>query len=113
MVSVKIQTQFEDFHCWPDAPEEVDFLRSNHRHIFKVSVKIEVNHDDREIEFFILQRQVNNIIETSVKPMEQRKSCEDMAEVIMDYLEVIYPSRFIEVEVSEDGENSSIVNNYE
>lgn len=114
MKAIKVQNNFEGFHAWPKAPKEVDFLRNKHRHIFYVTATIEVLHNDRELEFFIVQRFIKKIIETKIlgKP-ELRRSCEDIAETILDYLEAKYRGRMISVEVSEDRENSSVVNNYE
>ena len=59
---IYINTQFEGFHCWKEAPIEVSFLRNFHRHMFKVKVWIEVRSNDREIEFFMFKKDVNNII---------------------------------------------------
>jgi len=111
MLAVKIKTQFEDFHNWPDAPDEVAFLRSRHRHIFYVVVKIQVLDEDRDIEYFMAKREIDKIIGKQIIPMEERKSCENMSSVILDFLEVVYPKRFIEVEVNEDNENGSVINN--
>lgn len=115
MLAVKIKTQFEGFHCWPEAPEEVKFLRDLHRHMFYVKVVIEVKDNDRELEFFILQRRINKMIVTMKEDLEkkQRMSCESMAEYLLDFLEIQYPSRKMEVEVNEDNENGSIANNLE
>ena len=47
---IKIRTEFEGFHYYPNAgkiDERISFLENKHRHIFKVDVKISVNHLDR------------------------------------------------------------------
>lgn len=104
---IKVQTQFVARHKWADAPDEVAFLRNTHRHLFKVSVKISVEHNDREIEFFIFQ----NFVQEFTKKSENQMigSCEQYGEALIEYIEQKYPNRFIEVEVSEDGENSAII----
>ena len=51
--SIWVTFQKEGIHKYPDAPDEVEFLRYPHRHIFKFKVQIDVEHDDRDIEFFI------------------------------------------------------------
>lgn len=104
--SIKVRWEFEGFHQYPDAPEEVKFLRDMHRHMFKCTAKVQVFHDDREIEFFLLQRELKNKF-NSVFCNEL--SCEAIARCIASYLREHYPNRGLEVEVSEDGENSSIV----
>ena len=38
-------------HCYPDAPDDVSYLRSPHRHLFHFKVGVPVNHANREIEF--------------------------------------------------------------
>jgi len=40
----KITTQFEGIHKYPNAPDEMAFLRFDHRHIFHVTVWIEQFH---------------------------------------------------------------------
>ena len=111
MTLIKIKTQFEDYHYWSEAPKEVCFLQNLHRHLFYVIVKIQVRNDDRELEYFITKRIIDKVIKESVIPMEPSKSCEMMAEKLLDFLELDYPDRFIEVEVNEDNENGSIINN--
>lgn len=94
----------EGYHSWPNAPEEVAFLRNMHRHMFKFKATLGVNHDDREVEFFMFQREVSKSI-TCV----DNKSCEMLARELCEYISSSYPGRYVEVEVSEDGENGAIV----
>ena len=54
--NIWVTFQKEGIHKYPDAPDEVDFLRYPHRHIFHFKVQIEVFNDDRDIEFFIFKR---------------------------------------------------------
>lgn len=104
--SIKVRWQFEGFHRYPEAPEEVKFLRDLHRHMFKCTAKIQVFNDDREIEFFMLQKE----LKTEFNSVHcNHLSCEAIARRVARYLREHYPNRSIEVEVSEDGENSSIV----
>lgn len=104
--SIKVKWQFAGFHCYPDAPENVSFLKDKHRHLFKCTAKIEVFHDDRELEFFTVQEQLSGLFNgVSSSGM----SCEMIARNICTYISHEYFGRDIEVEVSEDGENSSIV----
>lgn len=105
-----VTTEFVGLHHWPEAPKEVEFLRNIHRHRFKVRAEIESFHNDRELEFFMVQSFINSVIEKSVKRMKKRRSCEDMAELILKKLQEKYGDhREYSVEVNEDGENGAIL----
>lgn len=108
---VKIRTQFIGFHSWKDAPEKTAFLRDKHRHLFKVSVKMRVFHNDREVEFFALQDRVIRWSRRLKK--DDVGSCEMVAEKLLKILSREYPGRLIEVTISEDGESDGIVDNSE
>lgn len=103
---IKVRWQFEGFHYYGAAPSEVDFLKFNHRHLFKCSAVIDVYHSDRELEFFIVQR---NLKQRFGDGAQNGKSCEMIAHEVIDYLIGLYGDRYIEVEISEDGENSALV----
>lgn len=108
---IKIKTSFEGFHRYPDA-ESIDhriaFLSQVHRHMFHVTVTIEVHEHNREIEFFLALWALNDFIKTQDL---NNKSCEMIANDIIDYhLKPSYgAARMYTVEVSEDNENSGIV----
>lgn len=111
--SIYVTTSFVGFHCWPAAPEAFAFLRDVHRHVFHVRVECEVIHGDRQIEFFALQSAVDQMIAKFICPevtavKASPVSCEWLAEFLLGLLKE-YPIR--EIEVSEDGENGSIVRN--
>jgi len=102
--SIWIQFQFEGFHRWKDAPDEVAFLRDRHRHLFHVRVEWPVSHAEREREFFIEQRTTRDFVERlRQEPGSVEWSCETWAARIM---EATGASR---VDVSEDGENGATV----
>ena len=108
--SIFVTWSFLSFHKWESAPNEVIFLRDLHRHKFKCKAKVQVKHSDREIEFFIFQKMILDIdIIEIIKANEYKMSCEQIAEVYIDKILNLYPCRSIKVEVSEDGENGSIV----
>lgn len=113
--SVTCTTSYEGIHNWPEAPDEVAFLRNPHRHIFEVVVEITVDHDDRDIEFIMMKHQVDRWLS---KHQDQngvwemgRQSCEDVAVKLLQYLHEVYPHRWISVSVYEDGENGCTVSN--
>lgn len=42
-------------HAWPDAPDEVHYLRHPHRHLMTIELAVDETHADRDVEFYILQ----------------------------------------------------------
>lgn len=107
-----VRTQFEGFHSYINAPEQVKYLRDLHRHIFHVEITMTVFHDDREIEFIMLKNDVNTYLDVL---KNTNHSCEQYAELILNYIENMYSTkekhRYISVSVSEDNENGAIVSN--
>lgn len=112
----KIYVTFEKegIHCYPEAAtdpklSEVSFLQFPHRHIFKFRVEIEVEHNNRAIEFIIFKRWLENIYGDNIYGdgtlQLNHKSCEMLAEELIEAISCQYPNRNIAVEVSEDGEN--------
>lgn len=65
---IRVKTQFEGLHHWPDAPKPEEYLRSPHRHLFVVEADIEVFHDDREIEINASARWLDTVIATFAVP---------------------------------------------
>ena len=106
-----IRTQFEGCHYWKDAPLEVDFLRAPHRHIFHVEVKLPVSHNDRELEFFLVKRFLDDAIDKLYPSFElKNKSCEMIAEEILKAIQDKFGfKKDVSVSVSEDNENGSVV----
>ncbi len=100
--------QREGIHCYPDAPEGVEFLRSPHRHMFHFRVEIDVFHNERDIEFILFKRELELQYGNGTLQMES-KSCEMLAEDIIGYISNQYPGRKISVEVSEDNENGAVL----
>ena len=99
-----VTTQFEGLHCWPEAPDEVAFLRNQHRHIFHVRLEIEVHNDDRDLEFLMVKKWLNGVIEKYIAD-DGRLSCEQIAKEILEAGRQAYPNRNMLCEVSEDKEN--------
>lgn len=97
-----ITTQFVGIHNYPDAPDEVIYLRVPHRHIFHVKVAIDVFHDDRDLEFILFKQYVESLIKGGNMSF---KSCEMIACELIDTISLRYPERSITVNVSEDNEN--------
>lgn len=104
--------------------DDVSFLGYPHRHIFHFRVRIEVRHNDRDIEFIQFKRWLERLYNgagaangnNSEGSQEQSstnsevllldyKSCEMIADELYEKISAKYPGRFVEIEVAEDGEN--------
>jgi hypothetical protein len=107
---IKVRTEFEGFHYYPDAGKidsRIHFLENEHRHMFKVEVKISVTHLDRELEFFLVKWALQEFIKSG---NQNHKSCEMIAEDILEnHLIPKYGERYYEIVVSEDGESDGII----
>jgi hypothetical protein len=108
---IKVRTDFEGFHYYPNAGSvdpRIAFLEHNHRHVFKVEVKISVDHSDRELEFFLVKWALQQFIQAGEM---NYKSCEMIAMEILEHH--LIPSygdhRYYEIVVSEDGESDGVV----
>lgn len=111
-MKIFVTTQFEGLHRWKDAPEEVSFLREYHRHMFHVRFEAEVTKEDRDIEFILLKRELNSLVETLFVGVKLDNSCEMIAKRICDFMtreRHLCAGRAARCEVSEDGENGAIV----
>ena len=101
--------QKEGIHKYPAAATdpklaEVSFLGNEHRHIFHFRVELEVFHDDRDVEFILLKRELEGLYNTGTLKLNHM-SCEMLASELAIYIKETYPSRDLRIEVSEDGEN--------
>ncbi len=100
-------------HCYPEAATDpalatgdkydVSYLAHPHAHDFWFSVKVEVFENDREIEFIQLRLRLEDLYEQGVLNCG-RKSCETMAEELIEQIIKMYPDqdRRISVGVFED-----------
>ena len=102
--NIWVTFQKEGIHKYPDAPDEVDFLRYPHRHMFHFKVQIEVYDNDRDIEFFIFKRWLESLYADDTLQLDY-KSCEMMADDLAKQIKDKYPGRQLSIDVSEDGEN--------
>lgn len=111
---ITVKNQFEGIHRYKDAPEEVYFLRDYHRHIFTIKTKIEVFGEDRELEFILVKRLIDNFLtikkEGKTFWLLDNMSCEQIGLMLWNFLKQKYgKERKITIEVSEDDENSAII----
>ena len=97
------------FHYWPGAPKEVIHLADRHRHLFTFKAKVEVEHNDRDVEFQTLQvflrQHLDKTYDHGATGYEfGSRSCEDLAQEILDLVKQVHT-----VEVWEDDENGAEV----
>lgn len=117
MTKIQVKNVFEGIHCYPNAPEEVAFLRNPHRHRFVVRTTIEVFGDDRELEFILVQRAIEKYVLTELGVDGtidlQQHSCEWFAKFIRDFVWRRYgDNRDVMISVFEDDENGAIVEEF-
>ena len=119
--SIWITFKKEGIHKYPGADsdpklatgdwDDVSFLGYPHRHIFHFRVRIEVFHDDREIEFIQFKRWCERLYSNGKSDevlVLDHKSCEMMSDDLSEYIYKKYPNRTFTITVSEDGENGAI-----
>lgn len=115
--TIVIKTQFQGLHQWNDAPEKVAFLRCLHRHIFKVSVEFSVDHDDRDLEYFVCKEKIDQFLNTFYNEYHQEmkslkylgsRSCEMICKDISTFCEGEI-KKPVSVQVQEDDENYAVL----
>jgi len=106
MRTVILDFDIEGFHNYKNAPEQVEFLKYPHRHIFQIRVGYKVDGLDREKEIFIEQDFLKDyLIESYGYPCQfEGMSCEMIA---LDLLEFAKEDGCIWVEVFEDGKGGA------
>lgn len=87
---------------------DVSFLGYPHRHMFHFKIKLEVFHDDRDVEFIQFKRELEKLYNTGVMQLDY-KSCEMMAQDLAKYIQSKYANRDLIIDISEDGENGCVV----
>ena len=114
---IEVTFQKEGIHKYPAAATDpnladVAFLANPHRHIFHFSVRISVQHNDRDIEFIQFKRWLESLYTNSTLQLDYQ-SCEMLAEALIVSIKDRYPGRDMEVRVFEDGENGAILQYWE
>jgi len=116
--SIWVTFRKEGVHMYPGADtdpklatgkwDDVSFLGVAHRHIFHFKVRIEVFHNDRDIEFIQFKRWLEKLYNDDVLELNH-KSCEMISDDLYKEISAKYPNRFVEIDVAEDGENGSLI----
>jgi hypothetical protein len=96
------------FHCWPNAPDAVAYLRDRHRHNFYFKIEFDVAHADREIEYHLFQAWAQRTIDGLMTTLPDSASCENIAEALLIACHAEYGARSWIVTISEDDENGAI-----
>ena len=112
--SIWVTFNKEGVHMYPGADtdpklatgdwDDVSFLGIPHRHIFHFRVRIEVFHNDRDIEFIQFKRWMERLYAQDVLQLDH-KSCEMISDDLYKEIFAKYPGRFVEISVAEDNEN--------
>jgi hypothetical protein len=109
---VKVATQAEGLHHWPAAPAQEGYLNQPHRHLFTITIRLQVRHDDREVEINAFTRWLHDQVLPSLAAVSHdggpadfgTRSCEQLAEQITARIRMRHgEDRWIECEVLEDG----------
>ena len=104
LCTIWVRWSFHGFHRYPDAPKDVNYLTSPHRHKFYVHVELEVEPlIDRELEF----HQVLTVLKSEFKTVvndQDTGSCEAMCTLLTRIIADHYPKRAYAVSVNEDEE---------
>jgi hypothetical protein len=109
---IEVSFSKEGIHCYPAAATDpnlvgVSYLAHPHRHIFYFYVKVEVFHDDRDIEFILFKQWISSLLTEGFNMDYQ--SCEMLAETLVNTIVDTYPGRAATVKVYEDDENGAII----
>ena len=122
--SIWVTFRKEGVHMYPGADsdpklatgdwDDVSFLGVPHRHIFHFRVRIEVFHNDRDIEFIQFKRWLERLYsEQGTSDSEvlvlDYKSCEMIADDLYEEISTKFPGRFVEISVAEDNENGCVI----
>mgnify|MGYP001232732244 FL=1 len=112
--SIWVTFKKEGIHKYPAALEDpnlatgdeydVSFLGYPHRHIFHFKVRIEVTHNDRDIEFIQFKRWLESLYTEGTIELDY-KSCEMIADDLYNQIADRYPNRDVVISVAEDNEN--------
>ena len=81
-----VKLQKEGFHYYKNAADEVAFLRNKHRHIFFITVYVEQEHNERDVEYIWLK----HVLEQNIPKIDGPESCETIATNIKKLVESLF-----------------------
>lgn len=104
---ITVTAKVTGFHSWHTAPDEVLFLAHHHRHTFHIKVRVAVSHQDRQVEFTLLKKDIEAHLQKYPKIFDGidfgGNSCEMLSEALAKVL-VDSDYDVVMVSFSEDGE---------
>lgn len=115
--TIEVKFVLQGVHRFPRATEpqfatgdwdDVSFLANLHMHYFHFIVQVEVKHLDRDLEFIQFQRWCQRQYSENTLQLDS-KSCEMLAQELLDAIYARYPGRWIKVSVLEDNINGAHV----
>lgn len=114
--AILVKYEFVGYHKWANASDAVAFLRNDHRHMFHIEIEFPVNHNDRDLEFYLMREQIKSAIGSIYKDHEifikgkTVESCEQIGEDLANMLNEA-GREWIVIRVSEDGDNGAVIYN--
>lgn len=112
---IVVTLQVPGFHNWPDAPEEVGFLREKHRHTFVLRLRKPVNHLDRDIEIILFKGEVLDFLHRQLPLWDGSPDTLDFGPMSCEMIAMALLQEFSlsSAEVLEDGLDGAIVTRVE
>lgn len=115
---IEVQFQKEGLHYYPGADidpalatrdeYDVSFLGREHFHYFFFTVRIEVFHNNRDLEFIQFRRWLENLYNQGTLQMDHQ-SCEMLAEALHAKVSERWPGRDMMISVAEDNINRAVL----
>lgn len=107
MSRITIKNTYLGSHRWKDAIDEVQFLANDHAHDFKVEVSCDVRHEDRELEFYLIRKDLDVIVDRLFDKIDSiyrfgDLGCEQIGSSVLEQLVKAYGSRSWSVGVWEN-----------
>jgi len=108
---IEVQTIKEGIHRYPAAETDphlldVKYLSNEHFHYFYITVKIEIFHNDRCLEFQQFRRYIESLFSENIMSLDF-KSCEMIAESLHEIISRDFPNREMKIRVAEDNINAA------
>lgn len=100
---IEVELYYLAYHGWKQAPKHREYLKPDHQHLFKITVRMSVTHGEREVEFHDLRGEVWDKLNLLEAHKLLNNSCENNAKTIFEALKKDYPKHSISVVFAEEG----------
>jgi hypothetical protein len=106
MPHIRVTVPLDGLHIFPGAHtdpslQSVSYLAHLHHHMFKITVEMQVFHDEREVELHQFRRWIASLYPDQPMNLGSR-SCETIARELHGTIHARYPGRAISIHVDED-----------